>query len=166
VCRAKITLGSSKLNCSQHTHTHTHTHAHTRLTALCPGLSGWDGARKVKAIWILLKQETVSGSGISWAVCKSVSLQTDNHTSTPPLSFYRPDNLPDAQPTASKHWRLFPAICNYFHIANAKRFHWKSAHYKIRLSDLFIIIIIIIIYCYTTRVAHDTYMYIHKKIYS
>jgi len=23
-------------------------------------------------IWILLKQETVSGSGISWAICKSV----------------------------------------------------------------------------------------------
>ena len=33
------------------------------------------------------------------------SLQTDNHTSTPPLSFYRPDALPAAQPTASKHWR-------------------------------------------------------------
>jgi len=31
------------------------------------------------------------------------SLQTDNHTSTPPLSFYRPDALPAAQPTASKH---------------------------------------------------------------
>ena len=30
------------------------------------------------------------------------SLQTDNHASTPPLSFYRPDALPDAQPTASK----------------------------------------------------------------
>jgi len=30
-------------------------------------------------------------------------LQTDNHTSTPPLSFYRPDALPAAQPTASKH---------------------------------------------------------------
>ena len=27
--------------------------------------------RKVKPIWILLKQETVSGSGISWAICKS-----------------------------------------------------------------------------------------------
>ena len=25
----------------------------------------------VKPIWILLKQETVSGSGISWAICKS-----------------------------------------------------------------------------------------------
>jgi len=32
------------------------------------------------------------------------SLLTDNHASTPPLSFfYRPDALPAAQPTASKH---------------------------------------------------------------
>ena len=31
------------------------------------------------------------------------SLQTDDHASTPPLSFYRPDALPAAQPTASKH---------------------------------------------------------------
>ena len=30
-------------------------------------------------------------------------LQTHNHTSTPPLCFYRPDALPAAQPTASKH---------------------------------------------------------------
>ena len=50
---------------------HTHTHTHTRLMALFPGLPGWAGTRKVKPIWILLKQETVSGSGISWATCKS-----------------------------------------------------------------------------------------------
>jgi len=31
------------------------------------------------------------------------SLQTDNHTSTPPLCFYRPDALLAAQRTASKH---------------------------------------------------------------
>ena len=87
----------------------THTHTHTRLTALCPGLLVWAGTREVKPIWILLKQETVSGSGISWTVCKSARtlLQTDNHTSTPPLSFYRPDALPAAQPTASKHWRHY-----------------------------------------------------------
>ena len=30
-------------------------------------------------------------------------LQTDNHASTPPLSFYRPDALPATLPTASKH---------------------------------------------------------------
>jgi len=50
---------------------HTHSHRHTRLTALCPGLPGWGSTRKVKPIRILLKQETVSGSGISWAIRKS-----------------------------------------------------------------------------------------------
>jgi len=46
------------------------THTHTHLTALCPGLPGWAGTRKVTPIWILLKQETVSGSDSSWVVCK------------------------------------------------------------------------------------------------
>ena len=32
-----------------------------------PGLPRWASTRKVKPIWILMKQETVSGSGISWA---------------------------------------------------------------------------------------------------
>ena len=32
--------------------------------------------------------------------------QTDNHASTQPLSFYRPDALPAAQRTASKHLAL------------------------------------------------------------
>jgi len=42
-------------------------YTHTHLMTLCPGLPGWAGTRKVKPVWILLKQETVSGSGISWA---------------------------------------------------------------------------------------------------
>ena len=46
---------------------------HTRLTAPCPGLLKWAGTRKVKPNWILLKQETVSGSGVSWAICKSAA---------------------------------------------------------------------------------------------
>jgi len=33
------------------------------------------------------------------------SLQTDNHVSNSPLSFYRPDALTATQPTVSKHWR-------------------------------------------------------------
>jgi len=48
-----------------------YTHRHTYLTALFLGLPGWASTRKVKPIWILLKQDTVSGSGISWAICKS-----------------------------------------------------------------------------------------------
>ena len=42
--------------------------------ALFPGLLRWAGTRKAKPIWILLKQETVSGSGISWEICKSATL--------------------------------------------------------------------------------------------
>ena len=84
--------------------THTHTHTHTRLTALFPGLPGCAGTRKVKPIWILLKQETVSGSGTSWAICKSAPRSRQITTPAPHHSvFYRPDALPAAQPTASKH---------------------------------------------------------------
>jgi len=46
-------------------------HTHTHSTALFPGLTGWAYTRKVKPIRILLKQETVSGIGISGAICKS-----------------------------------------------------------------------------------------------
>ena len=46
-------------------------HYYKHLTASFPGLPGWADTRKVKPIWILLEQETVSGSGISWAICKS-----------------------------------------------------------------------------------------------
>ena len=89
-----------------HTRTHTNTHTHLlNLTALCLGLPGWAGTRKVKQIWILLKQETVSGSGISWAVCKSaprsrqITMPAPNHS-----VFYRPEALPAARPTVSMHW--------------------------------------------------------------
>ena len=78
----------------------------THLTALCPGLPRWAGTRKVRPIWILRKQETCEWQWHQLGhmqVC--TSLQTDNHASTPPLSFYRSDALPAAQPTASKHWR-------------------------------------------------------------
>ena len=84
----------------------THTHTHTHLTALCPGLPRWAGTRKVKPVWILLKQETVSGSGISWAICKCAPRFRQITTPAPHHSdFYRPDALPATKPTAWKHWR-------------------------------------------------------------
>jgi len=77
-------------------------YTHTRLTALCSGLPGWAGTRKVKPIWILLKQETVSG--ISWAICKSALHSRQITMPAPHHSvFCRPDALTAAQPTASKH---------------------------------------------------------------
>ena len=47
---------------------HTHTHP---FNGHFSGTTQVSRYRKVKPIWILLKQETVSGSGISWAICKS-----------------------------------------------------------------------------------------------
>ena len=70
------------------------------------GLPGWAGTRKVEPVWILLKQETVSGSGINWAICRSAPHSRQITTPAPHHSvFYRPDALPATQPTASKHWR-------------------------------------------------------------
>ena len=87
-------------------HYSTSKHTHTRLTALFPGLPGWAGTRKAKPIWILLKQEKVSGSGISWTICKSTPRSRQITTPAPHHSvFYRPGALPVTRPTASKHWR-------------------------------------------------------------
>ena len=78
--------------------------AHTRLTALSPGLPRWTGTRKVKPIMILLEQEILSGSGISWAICMSAPRSRQITTPAPYYSvFYRSDALPATQPTASKH---------------------------------------------------------------
>jgi len=77
-------------------------HTHTRLSALCPRLPKWAGTRKVKPIWILQKQETVSDR--QWhqlghmQVC--TSFQTDNHASTPPLCFLQA-GCPSCRPTNS-----------------------------------------------------------------
>ena len=47
---------------------HTHTHP---FNGPFSGTTRVGQYQKGKTIWILLKQETVSGSGISWAICKS-----------------------------------------------------------------------------------------------
>ena len=48
----------------------------------------------------------MSGSGISWAICKSAPRSRQITTpATHQWVFYRSDALPAAQPTASKHWR-------------------------------------------------------------
>ena len=60
--RVRVIISSNKSLERIHTHT---------FNDPFPGLPGWAGTRKVKSIWILLKQEAVSGSGISWAIHKT-----------------------------------------------------------------------------------------------
>ena len=84
---------------------YSNTHTHTHLTALCPDypLSRYQKGK------INLDFTKARDSEWQWQqlghtqVC--TSLQADNHASTLPLSFYRPDAFPAAQPTASMHWR-------------------------------------------------------------
>jgi len=83
------------------THVDTHTHTHTCLTALFPGLPRWAGTRKVKPIWILLKQETVSGSGISWAICKSAPHSRQITTPAPHHSSFLQAGCPSCRPINS-----------------------------------------------------------------
>jgi len=69
----------------------------------------WVSQHEVKPTWIIMKQEMI---GWQWHQLDHMqiirtSLQTDNHASTSSFKFfYRPDALPDTQPTeSSKHWR-------------------------------------------------------------
>ena len=89
-----------RVNYSTKRHTHTHTHTHTRLTALFPGLPRWAGTRKVKPIWILLKLVTVSGTGISWAICKSAPCSRQTPTPAPHHCFLQA-RCPSCRPTNS-----------------------------------------------------------------
>jgi len=79
----------------------THTHTHTRLMALFPGLPRWAGTGKLKPIWILLKQETVSGSGVSWAICKSAPRSRQITTPAPHHSSFLQAGCPSCRPTNS-----------------------------------------------------------------
>ena len=75
-----------------------HTHTHARMfNGPWSGTTWIVGTRKVKPICILLKQETVSGSGISWAICKSapgskqiITPAPDHSVFTGPMTFLLP----------------------------------------------------------------------------
>ena len=111
---------------------HSVTHTHTRLTALFLGLPRCAGTRKVKPIWILLKQETASVSGIRWAICKSAPLSRQITTPAPQHSaFYRPDALPATQPTVSKHWRQVNVKVDMVWILLATACNIKPCQYSV-----------------------------------
>ena len=84
---------------ARHTHTHTHTHTHP-FNGPFSGTTQVSRYQKGKPIWILLKQETVSGICISWDMQVCTLLQTDNHASTPPLSVLQA-GCPSCRPTNS-----------------------------------------------------------------
>jgi len=69
--------------------------------ALFAGLPRWVSTRKVKPIWILPKQETVSGSGISWAICKRAPRSTQITMPALHHSGFLQAGCPSCRPTNS-----------------------------------------------------------------
>jgi len=93
-----------------------HVYTHMRMRSSngpFPGLPRWAGTREVKPVWILLKQETVSGTVVSAGLYASLDLAPDRKPHHP--DFYRPDALPAAQPTVQArgkvHVQTSPIFC-------------------------------------------------------
>jgi len=103
------------------------------------------------------------GSGISSTICKSFApsfrVQTDDHASTSPLSFYRPNALPAAQPSESKHWR---------------HKHWRHNNRPISLKVIYYLLIIIIPnqhlasiqQVHTSKLCHKCKSMFHNNVFN
>ena len=105
---------------------------HTRLTALKP-------------IWILLKQETVSGSSISWAICKSAPRSRQITTPAPYHSsflqarcpFCRPTNSVKALKALSKQAKHIAIHHNLVHIPRHDKLVglWREGHRHVEVIE-------------------------------
>jgi len=72
--------------------------------------TGSAGTRKEKPIWTLLKQEIVSGTGISWSICKYAPPRSRQITMPAPHHsvFNRPDvPLPNQQRQSTKGYCMY-----------------------------------------------------------
>jgi len=113
----------------RHTHTRahsnkiTHTHTHTHTHPFNGPLSGTTQVSRYQKGKTNLDFTEARDSQWQWhqlghmQVC--TSLQTDNHTSTPPVSFYRPSCRPTNSVNALKS-NLFAQNTSHFNAASGK----------------------------------------------
>jgi len=78
---------------------HTHTHPFNGPLSRTTRVSWY---QKGKPIWILLKQETVSGSGIRWAIRKSAPRSRQITTPVPQHSIFFTDRMPFLPPNQQR----------------------------------------------------------------
>jgi len=75
----------------------------THFTALFPGPPGWAGARRELLDFMVQGKINRGRHNDHPAGCHSI--RTNQCPPPPSPNCYRPDALPTAQPTLSKHWR-------------------------------------------------------------
>ena len=95
MCKTKSITTTYHARTCMHARTHACTHTHTH-PFYGPLDFVWDylGELVPEPIWILQKQETLRGSGISWAIGKSAPHHRDNHASTHHSVFAGPSSHP------------------------------------------------------------------------
>ena len=86
------------LNIDLHTPYRNYTHP---FSGPLSGTTQGSRYQKGETIWILLKQETVSGSGISWTICKSAPRSRQITTPAPHYSVFLQARCPSCRPTNS-----------------------------------------------------------------
>jgi len=79
------------------------THTHNHFTALFLGTPRWAGARR-ELLDFMVQGKINRGRHTNHQAGRH-SIQTNQCPPPPSPIFYRPDALPAAQPTLSKHWR-------------------------------------------------------------
>ena len=91
---------------------------------------------KVKPIWILLKQETVSSSGISWAICKSAT-RSRQITTPAPFPQFLQAGCPSCRPTNSvKALKALSVLPVHYNIT-AKCSKWLNKKILLKAMDSF-----------------------------
>jgi len=117
-CNLHMNAPVSHVMTIRHTHTHTHTHTHP----FNGPFSGTSHVRRYQKGKTNLDFTEARDSEWQWhqlghmQVCISLQRQPCQHPTT--QVFYRPDALPAAQPTASKHWRHIITIITHTHPFN------------------------------------------------
>jgi len=142
-------------------YTHTHTHPFNGPLSGTTRVSQYQNG---KTIWILLKQETVSGSGISWAICKSAPRSREIIMPAPHHSvFYRPDvfltpnqRCQSTEGTCVSCWNF----TNVIYLCHPK----QLVHMNMRSKDVQMAIVLIPTACLTNIDTSNNYIWtIHQK---
>jgi len=93
-------------------------------------------------------------------------LQTDNHTSTSPLWFYKPDALPAAQPTASKHWKHWSVNPNAYSNPIPKPCPMQARGHNTPLIWFLILALYILFACLYRMLSHLSFFYTFSLLIS
>jgi len=131
-CIKYLSLESPKLSLFPY---NTHTHPFNGPFSGTTRVSRYQKGRGLKQIWILLKQETVSGSVISWVICKFAPGSRQITTPAPHHSVFtgRMPFLPpnqQCQSTEGTPYNKTKVICKEYLTATLKL---QTNHYRQKL---------------------------------